>query len=197
MSSPPLHSLCLKAHTCGRSTVRWPGSGSRPSVAFRLQRRYFWSPGSWIPPLRVYTQWRRSVVTAKSCTRRSGWRPGYSHPQRCVLERAGWDPQDFILLLIDHCQDLSANARQGSSLDDPCKRVPKHTRHRLGGRRPKGGANRSFTSWCSACLQLLGSTALPPPHFSSISKKLGKKKRVECKSLRLFIYPSRQLFIPR
>lgn len=51
------------------------------------------------------------------------------------------------------------------------------------------------SSWCSACFQLLGSTALPPPHFSFISKKLEKKKRVECKSLRLFIYPSQQLFI--
>lgn len=139
VSSPPLHSLCLKAHTCGRSAVRWPGSGSRPSAAFRVQRRCFWSPGSWIPPLRVYTQRHLSVVTAKSCARRSGWRPSYSHPQHCVLERAGWDPQDFILLLIDHCQDLSTNARQGSSLDDPCKRVPKHTRHWLGGGRPEGG----------------------------------------------------------
>lgn len=38
-----------------------------------------------------------------------------------LLQRASGNPQDFILFLIDQCQDLSANAGQGSSLDDPCE----------------------------------------------------------------------------
>lgn len=115
--------------------------------------------------------------------------------QRCVLERAGWDPQDFILLLIDHCQDLSANARQGSSLDDPCKRVPKHTRHWLGGRCPEGGVNRSFT--LPGALPVFSYLAqLLYPRLTSLSSARNwKRKRVEGKSLWLFIYPSQQLFI--
>lgn len=47
---------------------------------------------------------------------------------RCLLHSLllGWAsgyPQDFTLLLTDHCQDLSANAGQGSTLNDPCKEV--------------------------------------------------------------------------
>lgn len=77
------------------------------------------------------------------------------------------------MLLIDHSQDLSANARQGSSLDDPCKRAPKHV---IGSEEDaqEEASKQIFHSSCgSACFQLLGSTALPLP---SISKKLEKEE---------------------
>lgn len=52
----------------------------------------------------------RTLVTSCLCSQHSG------------LRRAGWNPQDFALLLADQGHDLIANARQSSSLDDPCNR---------------------------------------------------------------------------
>lgn len=114
-----------------RGTVFWPEPGSRSPVALELQRGCFWSPCAWILPLCVYIQIDVDFQSLRrSWARRLGRQTSRSHSRHgngTLLQRAGWNPQDLILFLIDHCQDLSANARQGSSLDDPCKRAPKHT----------------------------------------------------------------------
>lgn len=39
---------------------------------------------------------------------------------RSPLGAAKWSPQDFTLFLINYCHDLSANVREGPTLDNTC-----------------------------------------------------------------------------